>query len=299
MTNKLGLHANVWVAGWSRDEAARAIAKTAESGFDLIEIPALSPDRLDPQNTSRLLAEAGVGATLSLGLDAATDISSGDPGRVAAGEAKLLDAISVGRDLGVSHICGILYSAFQKYDEPPTADGLKTSVATMAKVADKAAASGITLGMEVVNRYETNLINTAAQAVEYCRLVDAPNVGVHLDVYHMHIEEVDLVAAIEETGDHLVYFHTGDSHRGYMGTGSVDLKGAFRALARIGYQGPITYESFSSRVVGQPLTGILGIWRETWESGDDIVAHAMTFTRAQMKAAAESRRRSRLVGDVG
>ena len=299
MTNKLGLHANVWVAGWSRDEAARAVDRTAAQGFDLVEIPALSPERLDPDNTRRLLEAAGIGVALSLGLDEATDISSGDPARVAAGEAKLLETIAVARDLGATHVCGILYSAFRKYSEPPTPEGLKTSVATMAKVAERAAASGITLGMEVVNRYETNLINTAAQAVEYCRLVDAPNVGIHLDVYHMHIEEVDPVAAIEETGDLLAYFHTGDSHRGYMGTGSVDLKGAFRALSRIGYAGPITYESFSSRVVGQPLTGILGIWRETWEDGDDIVAHAMTYTRAQLKAAAESRRRSRLVGRDG
>lgn len=294
--NRLGLHANVWVAGWSRDEAARAIDRTAAQGFDLIEIPALAPDRLDPGNTRRLLEEAGIGATLSLGLDEATDISSGDPDRVAAGEARLREAIAVAGELGATHVCGILYSAFRKYAEPPTDEGLKTSVATMAKVAEAASSAGITLGMEVVNRYETNLINTASQAVEYCRLVGAPNVKVHLDVYHMHIEEADPVAAIEEMGEHLAYFHTGDSHRGYMGTGSVDLKGAFRALARIGYEGPITYESFSSRVVGQPLTGILGIWRETWEEGEDIVAHAMTYTRAQMKAAQESRRRSRLVG---
>ena len=59
---------------------------------------------------------------------------------------------------------------------------------------------------------------------------------------------------------------------------------------------PITYESFSSRVVGQPLTGILGIWRETWEDSDDLVDHAMTYTRAHLKAAAESLRRNRLVG---
>lgn len=288
MTNKLGLHANVWVAGWSEAEAARAIDKTAEYGFDLIEISAMAPHLMNIAETRRRLDAAGIGVTMSLGLPADKDISSPDPARVRAGEAHLLDIISGARDLGATHVCGILYSAFQKYDQPANAEGVKSSVEVMRRVAEKAAASGITLGMEVVNRYESNILNTAAQAMEYCRRVDMPNVKVHLDVYHMNIEEVDAVAAIHATGDRLGYFHTGESHRGYMGTGSIDLKAIFQALARVGYQGPITYESFSSRVVGQPLTGILGIWRETWEDGDDLVAHAKLYTRAQMIAAANA-----------
>ena len=141
------------------------------------------------------------------------------------------------------------------------------------------------------------MLNTAAQAVEMCRRIGAPNVKVHLDVYHMNIEELDPVQAIAETGDFLGYFHTGDSHRGYMGSGTVDLQGVFRALVRTGYDGPITFESFSSRVVGQPLEGILGIWRNLWEDGGDLAGHALMYTRAQLKAAREVQRqaeRSRL-----
>ncbi|WP_323011018.1 sugar phosphate isomerase/epimerase [Paracoccus sp. (in: a-proteobacteria)] len=292
MKNRLGLHANVWVAGWTEPEAARAIDKTAEFGFDLIEISAMAPHLMNIAETRRRLDHAGIGVTMSLGLEAAKDISSPDPDRVRAGEAHLLDIVSGARDLGATHISGILYSAFQKYGEPATAAGVASSIDVMRRVAEKAAASGITLGMEVVNRYESNILNTAAQGVEYCRRVGAPNVKVHLDVYHMNIEEVDAVAAIHATGEYLGYFHTGESHRGYMGTGSIDLKAIFQALARIGYEGPITYESFSSRVVGQPLTGILGIWRETWEDGDDLVAHAKMYTRSLMIAAQNSVTRS-------
>ena len=75
----------------------------------------------------------------------------------------------------------------------------------------------------------------------------------------MNIEESDIASAILEAGDYSGYFHTGDSHRGYMGSGSIDLAGVFRALVQANYKGPITFESFSSRVVGQPLEGILGI----------------------------------------
>lgn len=285
MRNRLGLHANVWVAGWSNEEAIRAIDKTAEKGFDLIEISAMAPHLMNIDLTRRRLEQAGIGVTMSLGLAAEQDISSTDPQRVRAGEAHLMDVVSMARDLGATHVCGILYSAFQKYTEPATAAGVASSIEVMARIAEKAAASDITLGMEVVNRYESNVLNTAAQAIEYCRRVGADNVKVHLDVYHMNIEEADAVAAIHATGDRLGYFHTGESHRGYMGTGSIDLKAIFQALARIDYKGPITYESFSSRVVGQPLSGILGIWRETWEDGDDLVQHAMMYTKSQMIAA--------------
>ena len=285
MKNRLGLHANVWVAGWSEAEAARAIDKTAEFGFDLIEISAMDLMKINVADTRTMLDKAGIGVTMSLGLDAKLDISSSDPARVKAGEKHLTDVVAMARDLGATHVCGILYSAFQKYDVPATPAGVASSIEVMARVAEKAAASGITMGVEVVNRYESNIINTAAQGVEYCRRVAAPNVKVHLDVFHMNIEEADAAMAIRATGDYLGYFHTGESHRGYMGTGSIDLKSVFQALAEIGYDGPITYESFSSRVVGQPLTGILGIWRETWEDGDDLVRHAKMYTQSLIIAA--------------
>jgi hypothetical protein len=98
--------------------------------------------------------------------------------------------------------------------------------------------------------------------------------------------------AIIETGDHLGYFHTGDSHRGYMGSGSIDLAGVFRALVTSGYQGPITFESFSSRVVGQPLEGIMGIWRNLWEDSRDLAEHALLYMRAQLKAAREAQKQA-------
>ncbi|MFV0360346.1 sugar phosphate isomerase/epimerase family protein [Tropicimonas sp.] len=293
--NKLGLHANVWVGGWSDAEARLAISRTAEMGFDLIEMPALDPSRFDVAFTRRLLDDAGLDSVLSLGLDADTDISSGDADRIAAGEARLLDVVSVARDIGAHHISGILYSAFHKYMVPPTDRGIRESAEVIARVADKAAASGITMGMEVVNRYESNMLNTHAQAIEFCRMVDRPNVKVHLDVYHMNIEEADSVVAIERTGDMLGYFHTGESHRGYLGTGSIDLPAIFKALVRTGYSGAITFESFSSRVVGDPLTGILGIWRNTWDDSDDLVRHAMQYTQSQLKAARESLRTAKLL----
>jgi D-psicose/D-tagatose/L-ribulose 3-epimerase len=290
--NKLGVHALVWEAGWSRDECARAIASTAEVGYDFIEAPALDPSLIDPDFTRRQLEKHRIGINFSLGLDFDTDISSGDPEKAERGKAKLEQAITVCRDCGGEYIGGILHSAFGKYTTPTTAAGVAQSVDILRQVAETASKSGITLVLEVVNRYESNVLNTAAQGVEMCRRIGAPNVKVHLDVYHMNIEESDIPSAIIETGDYIGYFHTGDSHRGYLGSGSIDQTGVFRALVRSGYQGPITFESFSSRVVGQPLEGILGIWRNLWEDGRDLASHALMYTRAQLKAAQEAQRQA-------
>ncbi|MGO4440676.1 sugar phosphate isomerase/epimerase family protein [Rhizobium sp. RAF56] len=295
--NKLGVHALVWEAGWSHGECERAIAKTAEVGYDFIEAPALDPSSIDIDFTRRALEKHGIGINFSLGLDADTDISSGDIEKAKRGKAKLEQALAVARDLGATHVCGILHSAFQKNSIPTTAAGVAMSADILGQVAQTAAKSGITLGLEVVNRYESNVLNTASQGVELCKRIGADNVKVHLDVYHMNIEESDVPTAIRDTGSYLGYFHTGDSHRGYMGSGTIDLAGVFRAIVASGFTGPITFESFSSRVVGQPLEGILGIWRNLWEDGHDLASHALMYTRAQLKAAQEALRqaeRSRL-----
>ena len=286
--NKLGLHGFVWEAVWNREQCARAIANTAALGYDLIEACALDPSSIDVDFTRRQLEAAGIGLTFSLGLASDADISSNDDDKTRRGEQTLSEILSIARDLGATHVCGILYSAFQKYSIPTTAAGVARSVDVIRRIGEKAAASGITLGMEVVNRYETNVLNTASQGVEFCRRVDLANVKVHLDCYHMNIEEADVAGAILETGPHLGYFHTGDSNRGYLGSGSIDFSRIFRALVRSGYAGPITFESFSSRVVGQPLEGILGIWRNLWDDGQDLSAHAKQFTEAHLKAAREA-----------
>jgi D-psicose/D-tagatose/L-ribulose 3-epimerase len=290
--NKLGVHALVWVGGWSHAECERAIAQTAALGFDLIEIPALDPTSIDAAYTRRILDRHRLGATLSLGLDASTDISSGDPDTRARGEARLMQVLSVARDIGATHVCGILYSALQKYVEPPTDAGIAGSVDVLRRIGDHAAQHGITIGLEVVNRYETNVLNTAAQAVAFVRRVALPNVKVHLDTYHMNIEEADLESALIDTGPLLGYFHIGESGRGYLGAGNIDFDRVFRGLVKAGYEGPITFESFSSAVVNRQLSGILGIWRNLWEDGADLARHAKGFIEHGLKAAAEAHARS-------
>ena len=286
--NPLGVHALVWVGGWSHAECERAIGESARLGFDLIEIPALDPASIDREFTRRTLERHRLGATLSLGLDSGTDVSSPDEATRRRGEQRLLDAVAVARDIGATHVCGILYSALQKYMEPPTEAGVDAAAAVLRRVSDEAARAGITIGLEVVNRYESNVLNTAAQAIALAQRIDRPNVKVHLDTYHMNIEEADLEAAIIGCGQALGYFHIGESGRGYLGAGNIDFDRVFRGLAKADYRGPIVFESFSSAVVSPSLSGVLGIWRNLWEDGADLAAHAKGFIEAGLKAAREA-----------
>jgi hypothetical protein len=104
----------------------------------------------------------------------------------------------------------------------------------------------------------------------------------------MNIEEGFVGQAIEQCGRHLGYFHIGESHRGYLGTGTVDFTAVFRSLARIGYDGPIAFESFSSAVVDPQLSNMLGVWRNIWSDSHDLARHAKAFMEAQRLAAAHA-----------
>jgi D-psicose/D-tagatose/L-ribulose 3-epimerase len=284
--NRIGIHALVWVGSWGPAECELAVANTREAGFDLIEFPVFDPLALDVPAITRSLAAHNVGVTCSLGLSKDTDISSADPDVAARGERLLEDAISVARDLGAGFVGGVIYSALTKYLEMPTERGRGHAIGALRRLADKAAASDITLGLEIVNRYETNVLNTAAQAVAFIDEIGASNVVVHLDTYHMNIEETDFRSPVLTAGGRLGYVHIGESFRGYLGTGTVDFQQLFGALAEVGYEGVITFESFSSAVVDPGLSRTLGIWRDVWTDGMDLARAARRFIDEQLALAA-------------
>ncbi len=283
---RLGVHALVWVGGWTPEEARAAISQTAEAGFDLIEVPLLDPSSVDAEDTREVLREHGVGAACSLGLSPATDVASEDPEAVAAGRRLLLSALEKAHDLGADYLGGVLYGVLGRYTAPASARARANAVDSIRELAAAAADYDMTIGLEAVNRYESNLLNTAEQTLRFIDEVGADNVGVHLDTYHMNIEEPGFAEAIRACGDRLGYFHVGESHRGYLGTGSIDFAECFAALDSIGYDGTITFESFSSAVVAPALSSTLCIWRELWTDGMDLATSARRFIAEQRAATA-------------
>ena len=281
MTNRIGIHALVWVGGWSETEARTAISSSAEAGYDLIELAAIDPDSFDAAMTSRLLQEHGLSAVASLGLDDATDVSSEDDAIVAAGRTRLDHALDLVRDVGGDYLGGVIFGKLGRYTQPVTERGRANSIESIARLADRAAESGITLGLEFCNRYETNVLNTTEQTLAFIEEVGRDNVVAHLDTYHMNIEEKSFrepVLAAAEAG-RLGYVHVGESHRGHLGTGTIAWPEFFSALREVEYDGTITFESFSSEIVHPTLSSALSIWRNLWVDGKDLATSARSFIR--------------------
>jgi D-psicose/D-tagatose/L-ribulose 3-epimerase len=183
---------------------------------------------------------------------------------------------------------GILYSAHTKYFALPTDRGRKNSIAAIAKTAEVAEKAGVELVLEIVNRFETNLLNTTAQGLEFIKATGSDYVSLHLDTFHMNIEEANPAAAIRLAGDKIGYFHIGESNRGFLGDGVINFDLAFDALLDIGYSRDITFESFSGAVVDQSLSIACAIWRDTWTENMPLAQHAKSFIELRMD---EARRR--------
>lgn len=286
--NKFGIHSGVFIGGWSAAETRHAVEMAAGAGYDLLEIAASSPDDIDSSLLKRLLQEQGLEASASMGLAFDADVNNENPRIVERGMALVRKALEMTVAIGSRSLCGCLYTTLGKYSGPPTARARANAVDAIREIAREADDYGVTLSLEVVNRYETNLLNTTRQALQFIDDVGMDNVGIHLDSYHMNIEEGDFRRPVLEAGNRLNYVHIGESHRGYLGSGTIDFPGLFRALVETGYRGPIAFESFSSAVLDSALSNNLAVWRNLWDDSDDLARHALRFMQDGMHSARTS-----------
>jgi D-psicose/D-tagatose/L-ribulose 3-epimerase len=263
--------------------ATRHAAEVASrAGYDLLELPILDPSSLDTEAVRAAAAEHGLQLATSLGLSADTDVSSSDTHEVEAGTKLLHQAVEVSAAAGADWMCGVLASALGKYPGPPTSEGWRNSVAALSDVAAHASDVGVRLGLEVVNRYESNLVTTIATGLDYLEAVGSDQMLLHLDTYHALIEEDSLDGAVRLAGDRLGYVHVGQNDRGDLRTGTVDLDGFLAALAEVGYGGPVTFEGFSRATADPSLADTLAIWRSPWTDGEQLAKDAIAFLRERM-----------------
>ena len=283
--SKIGVHSFVWSAGSSREELEKALTNSHALGYKLIEFSYLDPAQVDVKWLAGRIRELGLDVSISMGLPPEGDITSNDASVVANGEAILDRAVALVRDIGGTKLAGILSSAHGKQEQSLTRKGWDTSVTTLSRVADRARAAGVTLNLEIVNRFESNMLNTAAQGLAYIKDTGASNVLLHLDTFHMNIEEADVGLAIRNAADKIGYVHIGESHRGYLGTGSVDFAGIFDALVAVGWDDYVTFESFSTAIVDKDLSLKTAIWRNLWDDNVALARHAHHFIELGMETA--------------
>jgi D-psicose/D-tagatose/L-ribulose 3-epimerase len=277
----LGAHLYLWAADSTTAELDRAIAAAQALGMDFVQVSLSSLDDLDVAAVRDSLARHQMGCITGLAVPAAVWARRGD----SALRQYLQRAVDATADLGSNLFSGSLYTPMGERGGPACRRGeLDLLRDSLKEVAKYAASRGIRLGLEPLNRYETSLINTCAQMVEFIDEIDEQNVLVHLDTFHMNIEEQDLQASLLLAGERLGYVQLAESDRGVPGDGHLPWDAVFAGLRDLRYTGPLAFESFTSENRALATAGCL--WR-------DVVGDSDAFVRRGWQ---QLRARARLVG---
>ena len=227
-------------------------ARWKAAGFDFVELLVPEPGELDLSLARRALDDAGLGCVLAARVNLDRNLTSDDAARRQAGRDYLRFAVDVAQALGATVVGGPLYGnplvfagrAPHPVDEAQRKQRVDWCVQGLREAAPHAQAAAVKLGVEPLNRFETDVLNTTRQGVALMQLVDHAAVGLVLDTFHMNMEDDDVPGAIRAAAGHVVHFQANENHRGYLGTGHLDWTAIVRALADAGYAGTISLEPF-------------------------------------------------------
>ncbi len=276
---KLGIHAYAWCSQWS-NETLDLIDRVKGMGLDFIEIPLMCLETFDARAVRERLNRVNLGAVTSTVLSGDTDITSDDPFVQAKGVEYLQSCVRATAAIGAQSFSGVIYAQHAKAMlGRPGEKHWRRSADGLRPVARLASDLGISIGLEPVNRYESFLINTCGQALRLKEMIGEASVKIHLDTYHMNIEEKSFYEATKQAGKDLIYYHLCENDRGIPGTGLIDWDGIFKALAEINYQGNAALESFVD------CTGNMNtwVWRQLAPSGDQLLREGVAFIHRKQK----------------
>jgi len=277
---KFGVNTFVWTSPFRTEAAEEISRKVKEFGFDILEVSCENPDLIDMEKVSTAIKTNGLDAVIcgAFGLERNLCSENDEYVNNAKQYIKWLIDAAVVADAEV--VAGPMYSSVGKshYDDPNQRhQEWQRAVAGVRMMADYAADKGVKLALEALNRFETDMINVVSQGLQFLEDVDRENVGLHLDTFHMHLEEKSSADAIRAAGDRIFHFHACENDRGVPGTGQVRWQEIADALHQVGYPGPIVIESFSQEV--KEIARAVCIWREIAPSQDAIAQEGLKFLK--------------------
>jgi D-psicose/D-tagatose/L-ribulose 3-epimerase len=183
--------------------------------------------------------------------------------------------------VGATALVGPYHSALGEFSgKGPTADEWKWGVEAMRQVAEHAGKVGVVLGVECLNRFETYLLNTHADAARFAREVGHPNCRVMYDTFHANIEEKSIPQAIRSCADVLVHVHTSENDRSTPGQGNIRWAENFDTLKEVGYDGWLMVEAFGLAL--PELAAATKIWRRMFQSEEQLSRDALAFMKAEV-----------------
>ena len=277
---KFGVNSFVWVSPCTTSAVRELAPKVRSMGFDVLEVAVENPDLIDVQAVKAELDRNGLQGIICGAFGPERNICSSNAQYVANAKAYIRWLIDAADVVGSPIICGPMYSAVGKeHLEEAAARKAEWDCAVegIREMAQYAASKNIRLAMEPLNRFETDMINVVAQGLDFVDQVGMDNVGLHLDTFHMHLEERSSAAAIRKASDRIFHFHACENDRGVPGAGQVHWTDVAAALKDVGYDGAVVIESFTSQV--KEIARAVCIWREIAPSQDAIASDGLKFLK--------------------
>jgi len=264
------------------DESSFALFDLAQAaGFDHVELPMFSGTPEAYARVGKRLDDLGLTRACTAITTPEADPTSADPTRQQAGRAHLRWILDCAEALGALTVGGPYHAPIGHFTGTgPQPDELARGAEAHREMAGEAQERGIVLALEILNRFETHWMNTAAQARAYAELVDHPNFGIMYDTFHAHIEEKDQPQAIAHLGNHMRVLHVSENDRGVPGTGQVDFPAILKAAKAAGFDGPVVVEAFGA---GLPeLAAATRVWRPLFPDLETLFHQGARTIRAAM-----------------
>lgn len=265
-------------------ESVKLFPKLKKWGFETVEIPVEAPEHIDPAKVRAAAEKAGLAiGSICACMGPGRDLRGNDVEQT-TGRDYVHALIDQAVELGCPRVIGPIYSVVGKADAVEPEQQKKEwalvveNLKTLARHAER---RGITLCIEPLNRFETDFLNTCDQGLKLIKAVGSKAVKLHLDTFHMNIEEKDQAAAIRKAGRLLAHFHACGSDRGTPGGDHIDWKPIVKALKEINYQGDIVIESFTTDV--KVIARAAAIWRKIEPRRDDIAVKGLANLKRLFK----------------
>lgn len=280
-------HLNVVVPDASPERLPEALEALASVGYRRVVLPPLDADATDVRFVRGAFEAAGLSPITLAGVGPGADVSSADADQRAAGAASLRRYVDFTVSLGADQMNGTPYGLHGHPAGATSREAFERSAAEVGGVADYAHEQGVMMTFEVLNRYETSLVNTAAQALAYVEASGSDHLRIHLDTFHMAVEEADLIEAVVGALPKLGFLELGQSGRGPLEHGAVRVAELVRRVTDAGYRGRWGVEAFSRPVMAPEVADMLAIWRAPYSDGVALAADALRLIEAASSGAAD------------
>lgn len=269
----------LWTSPFDSSQTA-LIERIAALGFEAIELPVEDPALIDCTALAPVIADTGMKVHICGAFGPGRDLTDPDSAVRASTRGYLSSLMEIASALGAGFIAGPMYSRVGKARQLSEAERQcewDLAVSELHTVATEAGNRGLALAIEPINRFETDLVNTAADAVRMVRDIAHPAAKMMIDTFHMTIEESNLGDAIRHAGKDLLHVQVSENHRGVTGTGLTPWTDFRDALHDIDYQGSIVIESFTPD--NRDLAGAVCIWKRFTANQDEFASRGLDFLR--------------------